>query len=361
MMQSRYQPTRGAPVPVDAYDDRFRTAALNEPIRASSTGARPRVRDAPIAGHENRVQDRSRSEHRDSLVEHRGAVQGTMAVPPGLERAGALTQLAGAMNNTVNLLAQLQSSIAQVASSAQPKQSKKDVFDEFKLLPEQVQKACLTHSRQLEDYLRKLTLHQRNADDRRLHPAKLHPRAESMRTAQWQISKEDLRFNSGYNIATQFDELRQRHAREFQQFVDDSTQHRITYLTGLCKREDFVIRVKTAVAELKLVDSGVFNAEEAIACDIVIAKWSDAMFQKCKAASEAQKAVRADKKAKYDKKRAEGEARLQQLSPEEMVFAGILEASRLVGSANLLNSDKPADILNNKKTQNKIADTDILG
>eukprot|EP00929_Paragymnodinium_shiwhaense_P023234 TRINITY_DN14600_c0_g1_i1.p1 TRINITY_DN14600_c0_g1~~TRINITY_DN14600_c0_g1_i1.p1 ORF type:complete len:369 (-),score=61.45 TRINITY_DN14600_c0_g1_i1:1008-2114(-) len=201
----------------------------------------------------------------------------------------------------------------------------------------------------------------RQKQQAREQPNRLHPKAEAIRTSAMQLSQEDLKHTTPYNIATEYEALRARHTREMQEFQNMVLDQRLHTYTELTKRETFMTNLDKAFDEFMNATGKKLLREERDLFRDVVKKWGMVTYRKAALNADDRANQKAEKDEKFKKDKALADSMLSGLSAEERQFAGLLEASNIWPQ----KTSKPDGILANptehKKPKTSVPACTVLG
>ena len=134
----------------------------------------------------------------------------------------------------------------------------KIVFDEYKMLPAEIQKAAIARERKLEDHFNKLFRAKNNVEQNK---EKAHPLTKRILEKDWQISNEELEDTVDFNVAVCWESLVKTINSSIQDFVNKSALKSEAVYSKLTTLENFMNAIQTILLEYHGEMQGVFDQE----------------------------------------------------------------------------------------------------
>ena len=207
----------------------------------------------------------------------------------------------------------------------------------FRELPSNLQKRLIKAERLLEDRLSKLAKANDSLQKYDGPKADWHPTAKKLKDRDWQISKEELQFVSHYNVATTWESLKLKQAKEMHEFVVHSMKNQVQIFTHLTSRDAYLQQVGDVVKEFCTEASKAYTGAERLDVQNVAKAWAPLSYKRIVTSTECKQSQKRSKRKNFEEQLAKAQSRLEGASMEEVLLTGLLEA------VNVLRHSEPSD------------------
>lgn len=207
----------------------------------------------------------------------------------------------------------------------------------FKELPSNLQKRLIKAERLLEDRLSKLAKANDSLQKYDGPKADWHPTAKKLKDRDWQISKEELQFVSHYNVATTWESLKLKQAKEMHEFVIHSIKNQVQIFALLTSRDAYLQQVGDVVKEFCTEASKAYTGAERLDVQNVAKAWAPLSYKRIVTSTECKQSQKRSKRKNFEEQLAKAQSRLEGASMEEVLLTGLLEA------VNVLRHPEPSD------------------
>ena len=172
----------------------------------------------------------------------------------------------------------------------------------------------------------------------------LHKLPRATKQRRFNVSKEVAVNNTSFNVLVAWEEMMVKQANEQQDFILRTHMHEVETFSALVSWPAVKQLLDKIMDKFFAEMQGVYAEDEQLQIRQEVSEMTEDKMRNYVVEAEATVILKKEKKEKLDEKRRDGEARLENMTNMEIIFAGLLEAQKIF--ENRLSEDQKKDAIN---------------